>query len=377
MLFEWLDPNEIVQVSANEPAKSMRKFERFESDTAGRAFDLSGQVSNADGSRVWASYSKGPGLLEFDLTTNKIKTLIGGPSGAYALSVRTEDGRSGEVLTGGADGYVRLWKLDDLSLIKEYKVAKPEQFVSDALLVPGSRRAVVAVMRMDWQTASLDEQIPVEVVLLDLETGQQRKLFDIHGWRTRLALVDDQIVYAEMGRIKFATIEGVKTKREFNLNTAIMQTAVSANGRWLAVIDYSKKLTVFDLTTGRKRTISIKDEHGGPVVITNEGRHVYRAVGEGSLTTWDMSNGKTTTTRLIKVSEMHSRVDYMTLAHDDRWLVTCGNHRDLAIFDRTTLRLLFIMQNAAAAHFVEKVWIKGDRLIMTSDTGVMHSGVIK
>jgi WD40 repeat protein len=376
MLFEWLDPKEIVQISANEPAKSIRKLERFESDTRGRAFDLTGQVSNLDGSKVWASYRKGPGLLEFDLSTKKLKTLIGGPSGAYALSVVTEDGKTGDVLTGGADGYVRLWKLADLSLIKEYKVANSDYFVRDAVLVPGARRAVVGIMRIDWQTGSPDAQ-GVTVILLDLETGQQKKLFEAYTDRTSIKVIDNQIVFAEYDRIKFATLDGVKTKRELTLDSPILRTTVSANNRWLAVIDDSKKLTVFDLTTGQKRTVLITDDDGGPAVVTNDGKYVYRIGHEGSLTTWDMDAGKTTTSVLDRVREMHSRVDFVTLGNDDRWLVTAGNHQDLGIFDRATLKLLFYTRTGGAATYVENAWIKGDRLIMTTDIGIMYSGVIK
>lgn len=137
MLFDWLDPSELVHIAKNGKARSIKKFERFESDTSGRAFDLTGQVTSADGTRAWATYRKGPGLLEFPLASRKIKTLIGGPSGAYALSVATQDGL---LLTGGADGYVRLWKLADLSLSKEYSVAPPEHFVTTVHLVPGDVR---------------------------------------------------------------------------------------------------------------------------------------------------------------------------------------------------------------------------------------------
>lgn len=86
---------------------------------------------------------------------------------------------------------------------------------------------------------------------------------------------------------------------------------------------------------------------------------------------------KTTKHVLSKVREIHSRVDFMTLANDDRWLVIAGNHRDVGIFDRTTLEPLYYMPNRAAATYVEEVWIRGDRMIMATDTGVMHSGVIK
>ena len=163
----------------------------------------------------------------------------------------------------------------------------------------------------------------------------------------------------------------------FNVNAAILQTAVSANSRWLAVIDYNKKLTVFDLTTGRKRTMSIKEEYAGPADITNDGRYVYLIGREGSLTTWDIVSGKTSTSVLARIREMHTRADFMTLANDDRWLVIAGNHRDVGIFDRATLKLLFYMQNAAAAHYVEQVWIRGNRMIVTNDTGVVHAGILK
>ena len=374
MLFSWLDPFEIVQVSTNAPAKSIRKFDRIESDTPGRAFDLTGQVSNADGSKVWASYSKGPGLLEFDLTTKKIKTLIGGPSGAYALSVNTQDGQTGELLTGGADGYVRLWNLADISLIKEYKVAKPGYFVSEAHLVPGSRRAIVDVSRIPTQH---EPPGPGEIIGLDLETGQQKKLFDLLYWRAHVAVVDNTIVYPEGNRVKFRNIDGTVTGRELSANGFISFTAVSANKRWLAVIDETQRLTVFDLKTEQRKTIRIKPLESGTIVVTDDGRHVYNLANEGALTHWDLNTGQATNSVLSKVREMHSRVDFMTLANDDRWLVTAGNHHDVGIFDRTTGRLVFYMQTGGAAFYIEKVWLKGKRMIVTTDTGVMYEGVLQ
>lgn len=76
---------------------------QMQADTEGRAFDLTGQVTNVGGSQVWASYRMGPALLEFDLASRKIRTLIQGPSGAYAISVVEHDS-DGKLLTGGADG---------------------------------------------------------------------------------------------------------------------------------------------------------------------------------------------------------------------------------------------------------------------------------
>lgn len=374
MLFSWMDPFEIIEVTANAQPKSIRKFEQFESDTPGRAFALSGQVINADNSKVWASYSKGPGLLEFDLTTNKIKTLLGGLSGAYAVSVVTQDGQTGELLTGGGDGYVRLWNLVDFSLLKAYKVAGADQYVSDVHLVVGTRRAVVEIDRL---RGPAEQPGPSEIVVLDLETGQQKKLFDLYSWRARIAIVNNQIAYPEGDRIKFRNLDGTQVARELRVNGFIGATAISANRRWLAVIDETQKLTVFDLQTAQKKTIPIKLSEPGPLVITDDGLHVYSIGSEGALTHWNVRTGKATSSVLTRIREMHTNVDFMTLANDGRWLVTAGNHHDVGIFDRATGRLVFYTQVGGAAFYVEKVWIKGKRMIVTTDTGVMYDGVLQ
>jgi WD40 repeat protein len=373
MLFTWMDPFEVVEVSANAPAKSIRKFDRMESDTPGRAFALSGQVSNGS-SKAWSSYRKGPGLLEFDLTANKIKTLIGGPSGAYGLSVVTQDGQTGEFLTGGADGYVRLWNLADSSLIKEYKIAKPGYYVSEVHLVAGTRRAVVEVNRIRMPE---EEPGPGELLLLDLETGQHQKLFGLFSRHAQIAIVDNVIVYPEGARIKFANLDGSENRPALTVNDFISATAVSANRRWLAVIDEAQKLTVFDLKTNQKKTISIKLGYPAPVVVTDDGRYVYSLGHEGALTSWDLRTGRATNSVLRRIREMHSNVDFITLANDDRWLVTAGNHRDVGIFDRATGRMVFYIQTGGAAFWVEKVWIKGKRMIVTTDTGVMYDGLLQ
>jgi WD40 repeat protein len=371
MLFEWLDPKQIIQVSARAAPKIIRTFEQFESDTPGRAFDLTGQVSNRDGSKVWASYSKGPGLMEFDLTTKKIKTLIGGPSGAYAVSVTTEDGQTGDLLTGGADGYVRLWNLADISLNKEYKVAKPGSYVSEAHLVPNSRRAVIGVRKMPVEH---EPPGPEEIVVLNLETGEQKKLFELLSWRAHVVVADNTIVYPEGNRIRIRNLDGSESPRELRTKGVIDVTALSSNKRWYAATDETE-LTVFDLKTDQKKTMSIKAVEYGPLVVTDDGRHVYNLGLDGALTHWDLDTGTATSTVLGRVREMHSRVDFITLANDDRWLVTAGNHHDVGIFDRTTGRMVFYAQTGGAAYFVEKVWIKGKRMILTTDIGVMYEGV--
>lgn len=375
LLFNWLDPSELVQITRNGKAVSVKKFERMEADTPGRSFDLTGQVSSANASKVWATYRKGPGLLEFDSASRKIKTLIGGPSGAYALSVNTQDSKDGRLLTGGADGYVRLWNLSDFSLSREYHVAPPEHFVTTVHLAPGGQQAVVGVMRIRKEPGPPSANEITEVSLLNLETGERRKLLDVRWWRANIALIGTQLMYPDVDRIRLATLESARTIREFTAKAPILRSAVSANGQWLAILDSSQTLSVFEIPTGKQTTaMATKADDWGPIVVTNDGRYVYQVASEGQLTRWDPQTGEVRESVLAKIREMHTRADFMTLANDDKWLITAGNHGDVGIFDRATGNLVCYTQTSAAGFYVEKVWVGGDRMIVTTDTGVMFEG---
>src|SRR5262245_40455272 len=120
----------------------------MQNDREGRAFDQTGQIVNARATKAWATYRKGPGFLEFDLQQRKTKTLLDGPSGAYGISASTKDGYDGTLLTGGADGYVRVWKLSDFSMLKEYHVASNDESVLDVGLLANGQQAIVGVMHI-------------------------------------------------------------------------------------------------------------------------------------------------------------------------------------------------------------------------------------
>jgi WD40 repeat protein len=377
LLFNWLDPSELVQITNNGKAVSVKKFERMEADTPGRAFDLTGQVSSSNASKIWAAYRKGPGLLEFDSASRKIKTLIGGPSGAYGVSVLTQDSQDGLLLTGGADGYVRLWKLSDISLIREYPIAPPDHFVASVHLVPGQQQAVVSVMRIRKESEPPSTNEVSEVSLLNLETGEHRKLLDVRWWRADITLVGTQLMYPEIDRIKLATLESNRPIREFIAKAPIVRSAVSANGRWLAILDSGQTLSVFETATGKQTAIKATNaDEWGPLVVTIDGRYVYQVASEGQVTRWDMQTGKVNESVLAKIREMHTRADFITLANDDQWLITGGNHGDVGIFDRTTGSLVSYTQTSAAGFYVEKVWVSGSRMIVTTDTGVMFEGIL-
>lgn len=375
IVFDWTLPERIVQIHSNGTVLT-EKIDRIEKDGNKNLLGLSGQVANATGSKGWASYLSAGGLIEFDLSTKKARTLIAERPGIYAISVASADGEQGHVLTGGADGYVRLWNLSDVALIKEHRPLGPGYFVRDAILLPGARHAVVgAVKIMKDREAQFSE--PVQVLWVDLESGQHRKLDEAHLSRSHIAVADNRVVVPEGDRIKLVAIDSGEVTRELRLPSPIVASAVSENGRWLVVVDDAKKLTLVDLVTLKKRRVAIKVQDAGPLAVTNDGRHVSLVADDGRFLTFDTKTSKLTETVLKEIREASSNVDFMTLTNDDRWVVVTGNHSEVAIYDRATTRLISYTRTSAAAFYVETVWIHGDRMILTTDTGVLFDGRLK
>lgn len=375
LVFDWKSPRRLTQIQ-NNGLVTTEKLDDLKSEMEGKVFGLSAQVANAAGSKAWATYSKAGGLVEFDLTAKTARPLIFERSGVYSISVDSADGEQGHLLTGGADGYVRLWKLSDISLIREYRILGPDYLVRDALLLPGATQAVVGLMRV---VKERDEQLnePVQVVVLDLETRQYRKIYEAYLWRSRIAVADNQIILAEGDRLKFLAVDSGQLTRELRLPSPILTSTISENRRWLALVDNAQKLTIFDLTTLKKRRVAFKPKDAGPLAVTNDGRYVSLVAHGGRLLTYDLKTAKLTESVLKEIRDVHSNVDFMTLANDDKWIVVTGNHGDVGVFDRSTARLVSYTRVSAAAFYVETAWVRGNRIIFTTDIGVLFDGRLK
>lgn len=188
-------------------------------------------------------------------------------------------------------------------------------------------------------------------------------------------VLDKQILLPEGSRLRFVSIETGKVTRELRLPGPPFASAVSANNRWFAAA--GEKLSVIDVTTLKIKTIPIKSNDAGPVAVTSDGRYVYRMAHGGRLLMWDMKTAKFKETLLERIREVHSNVDFMTLGNDDKWVAVAGNHGDVGIFDRETSRLVSYTRVSAAAFWVERIWIRGDRIIFTTDVGALFDGRLK
>jgi len=67
----------------------------------------------------------------------------------------------------------------------------------------------------------------------------------------------------------------------------------------------------------------------------------------------------------------------MRLSRDENEILIGGNHRDVAVYDiaRGERRLYF--ESAAADFYVTNVWLSGDRMLFSTDAGVLFEGRVK
>lgn len=375
LLFNWLDPSQVVRIAADGSTSVALTLGRMDSNmSGGRPFDLSGQVALGDGSRAWSVYRKGAGFFEWDLKARAGKPLLKNPGGAYRISVLQQTGKDGLVLTGGGDGYVRLWNLAGLSLRREWRIAAEGAFVNNAELLPGGRRAIISTMPI----VERGQPAAVDIILIDLETGTQKKLLTVDQAFARLSVVGEDFLYPSDKSLVLASSSTGATVKEMPVDAPFLRYAISANQRWAAVLDYAGLLYLFDITTGQRvATQKASIEGFAPLAISNDGRYVYAYDHEGRLTKWDAKAGQVKVIVLEKMEQVHSRSDYILLAENDTRLLVAGNHGDIAIFDATSAELLFYDRTSAAAVYVESAWVNGNRMIFTTDTGVMIDGVLR
>ena len=380
LLYEWLDPARIVTVDRIGQIQVAQKFEHaMVKDEHGRAFNLTGQVALPDGSLAWSVYDKGAELIEWDLKAHLGKKLISEHVGAYQLSVLPGANSDGLVLTGGADGYVRLWNFSNLTLRREYKIGE-DAVVVDAQLFPDGRRALVGSFSYSQATTFKQGRAgppATTVSILNLESGEQKiVLKDKDSW-AHTQLVGHDILYPELDRLVLVSADAAVI-REFVIGKPFRRYAVSRDQNWLAVLASEGELHLFEIATGKvSNRTKTKLEGESVVAAGNEGRFVYAVSRENVLTRWDTRTGEIKETPLEKLSEMHDHSDFITLSADGQRLVVCGSHSDLAILDPNTGAECFYDRISAGVWYVEKAWLSGDLLILTTDTGVMYLGKLE
>lgn len=359
MLFDEEVPSQLVQIGADGVASTVQLSEAARFHAAGNPSTMTGEVVSRDGQTVWEVFQLNALLFEWNVPAKKGTELIRADGFPFAMDALERAGDGGLMITGGDDGFVRIWNLSDLSLRREFRVSKgvPQGV---GLLADG-RHAVFSDSSRD---------APTEIVLGDIETGEQKRLLTLPAPFVRVFAAGNDFVYDREQRILLASAQTGETKREFVLDDSIEQFTVSANGRWLAAADKKGVLYLFEIATGRRiRSQRAKIENLSHLAVTNDGHYVYTTGFAGDLRRWE-----TRSDELKELAGFRGQAHSLRLSVDESRVVIGGDHRDVSVHDATTGKRLAYFQTVAADFYVTNVWLRGNRVIFTTDAGVLFDG---
>jgi WD40 repeat protein len=278
------------------------------------------------------------------------------------MDVRGNLDESGLLLTGGDDGFARVWNLADLSLRREFRA--PIGVPQGVGLLADGRHAVISCGT---------GKSPTDILIADIETGEMRRLLTLERPGVRVYAAGENVVYEDGLRIVLASQESGAPLREFEAAESIEHFAISTNGQWLALADANGSVYLFEVNTGREvghRKDAMRGV-GRSLAVSNDGGYVYAIDLLEGLVRWDVRNDK------FKTLTTSPRGYTIGLSADETKILFGGRHQELAILDATDGRELLSLTVESADRYVTNIWSSGERLIFTTDAGVMHDGKIE
>jgi hypothetical protein len=78
-----------------------------------------------------------------------------------------------------------------------------------------------------------------------------------------------------------------------------------------------------------------------------------------------------------EMGSIRGQAQTLKLSRDEKEIVIGGNHRDVAVYEISTGERRLYFSIAAADFFVTNVWLGGDRLLFSTDAGVLFDGWVK
>ena len=336
--------------------------ELFKSATwhgAGSPSNMTGQIVSADGSTAWEVFQLGAALAELDLNKKTFDELYFLRGYLHALDVREP---LNLFATGGDDGFVRVRKLSDFTLVKEFKV---EPGVPQGVSLMEDGRHVVF-------SASGGEG-PTRISIGDLSSGESRKLFEVPEPFVGVYGVAGGFVYNSGNKLVLAKWTTGETIREYAVDGKLEGFAVSANGEWIVAANEANTLFRFEIRNGNRIQFATDSAHDlNYLAISSEGRYVYSTEWEATLRQWDTQSGA-----MKEIGSIRGQARTMKLSRDEKEILIGGNHRDVALYDIATAKQRLSFGIAAADFYVTNVWLSGDRLLFSTDAGVLFDGHVK
>ena len=121
VVFDQEVPAELMKVDSNGQVTRTDLLVGGKWHRSGTPADMTGRVISDDNSLVWEVFRLGNTLAQCTLDTKSCDVLYQLPPLAYVMDVLERD--DSLIATGGDDGFVRIWKQSDFSLLKEFRAA--------------------------------------------------------------------------------------------------------------------------------------------------------------------------------------------------------------------------------------------------------------
>ena len=359
VLFDDEVPAGSVQVKPNNEISRTELLKSGTFHAAGTPSSITGQAVSPDGSKAWEVFQMGAALVECDLRKKACNELYSQKALAYTMDVQEH---SGLLATGGDDGFVRIGKLSDLTRLKEFHVAAG---VPQGVALMADGRHVVF-------SASTKES-PTLISLGDVVSGEVKVLLRVLEPFVRVASAAGGFIYNQGSSLVLADPSAGGRIREFKIESKLDQFSVSANGEWLAVANDQGMLYCFEVKTGKLLNVSKeKIESLSRLAVSNDGHYVYTTEFKAALKKWD-----TRRNNLTELSGIRGQAHSMFISSDGRWLAIGGNHHDVALYDTSKGERLMYFQTEASDFYITNVWLLGNRLLFTTDAGVLQDGLIQ
>ena len=326
---------------------------------AGTPTHMTGQVVSPDGATAWQTFQFTAALVELNFNKKKFDLLHHLNGYVYALHASEP---LDLIVTGGDDEMVRVRKLSDLTLIKEFR-AQPG-VPQGVALMDGGRHVIFSASARDTSTT---------ISVGDLVSGSARILLTVTEPFVSVKRAVGGFIYNRSNQLVLADPVTGASIREFKIEGNLGDFAVSANGALVVAANREGKIFCFDVTTGKqthasKHTVKSLTR----LTITGDGHYVYTVNFESSLQKWD-----TRSDSVKELASIRGQARTLVLSSDEKRLAVGGNHHDVAIYDVETGERLTYFQVAAADFYVTNVWVNGDRLLFSTDAGVMFDGRLK
>ena len=226
----------------------------------------------------------------WDLSTGRsLRTLTGHTDLVWSLAF-SRDGK--RLVSASQDGTVRVWDANSWGLL--YGLS-PDVFTVEALFSPDSQLLITSCEKKGEEYGGASIQVRAA------SNGKKIREFTLewNGARPLVATEDGHLLSSggegEDGDVDTATkVWDLKSGQELK-SLPILAQAISADGHWISSIEFAeagvRNLTLWDVTTGKKRTLGAAGQFSG-FSFTPDGTRLLGTDAAGTLKLWDTASGK-------------------------------------------------------------------------------------